>query len=232
MATAGDIITRSLRLLGQVGAGEDPDDDELADGLTALNALLDSWRNERLMCYATQTESLTLSSATASYTIGPGGTLSTTRPVDIEDAWIVASSVSYPVRMVSDEEYDAIPDKTGESDWPTKANYRGTMSTGTLYVWPVPNATRTMNLRTRVILTSFSTTGDTVTLPPGWQRALAANLAIDIAPEYETSPRPEVVMMARESKAAIKVTNSAPHEVVTDLALLFPGRSASILTDQ
>ena len=94
MSTAATIIARSLRLLGQIEAGGTPSSDEYADGLTALNAMVSSWNNDGLMCYARQTESLTLSASTASYTIGPGGTLNTTRPVAIEGAWILSNNIS------------------------------------------------------------------------------------------------------------------------------------------
>ena len=103
MATAATIINRALRLLGAISSGASADTDEMADGLIALNAMIDSWNNERLMIYAIQDESLTLVDGQASYTIGTSGNLNTTRPVSIEGAYVRASSLDYPVRILNEQ---------------------------------------------------------------------------------------------------------------------------------
>lgn len=231
MSTVQTRINRAARLLGQLQSNTDLGTNESADALVALNAMLDSWRNEELMCYATQTESLTLSASTVSYTIGPGGTLNTTRPVEIQDAWVVVSNISYPVRQITDAEYDAIQDKTATADWPDRFNYRPTMSTGTLYVYHAPNATRTMNLRTRVVVAAFSAVSSTVTLPPGWEEAIDTNLAVRLAAEYEMQAPPDVVDMARAAKASIKRMNSQPIKAYTELPVLVGRRVRNIQTD-
>jgi hypothetical protein len=210
MATAATIIARAMRLLGELESGGTPEVEEYADGLVALNAMLDTWRNEGLMCFARQEESLTLSASDASYTIGPGGDLVTTRPVLIEKAWISQGGVDYPVAIIEDDEYASIPMKATAADWPEKANYKATMPAGTLYVYPVPNATRTLKLLTQVPVTAFASTATTVSLPPGWEQAMAANLAVEWAPEFETEASQTVREMARKSKAGIKAVNHRP----------------------
>lgn len=62
MATALDVITRALRMLGAVSTGEVPSADEAADGLTTLQGMLGQWetRGVRLggavdLTYATAT---------------------------------------------------------------------------------------------------------------------------------------------------------------------------------
>lgn len=231
MATGQTLIDRSLRLLGQIGAGKDPTSDESNDALEAVNAMLDDWRNEGLMTYAFQEESLTLANADASYTIGTGGDLNTTRPVAIEAAWIVDDDVSHTVLSMTEDEYAGIADKTTSGDWPTRYLYRPTMATGTLIVWPVPNATRTLKLRTRVPLAALSLAG-TVSLPPGWEKAISANLALEIAPEYEVSPAPEVIKMAQEAKANIKRINHRAIKASTGIEHIGSGGYGNILTDQ
>ena len=232
MATAATIISRAMRLIGQVGSGESPTTAETADGLTALNALLDSWRNKRLMCYAMQEETLTLAASDGSYTIGPSGDLNTTRPVSIEHAYIVVSNVTYPVQMVNEAEWATIPQKTSEADWPDRALYRPTMATGTLLVYPVPNATRTMKLVTRVVLTVFSASSDSVSLPPGWEDAMAFNLAVALAPEFETVASNDVKQQARDSLAAIMKINRDRKILDSELGPLLSGYSARITTDE
>lgn len=232
MATVQTVCNRAGRLLGVLASNTAMGSNESADALVALNALLDSWRNDSLMCYAHQEESLTLSASTTSYTIGPGGTLSTTRPVAIDQAWVVVSNISYQVQLIQDSEYAALPDKTATADWPYFANYKASMSTGTLYVYPVPNATRTMKLLTRVVVSAFSAVTDTVTLPPGWEEALAYNLAVELAPEYEVEPSATVMGRAQMSKATIKRINAAPIKTATELPALISRATHHILTDQ
>ena len=234
MATAATIIERSLRMLGQIGAGEVPTDDEYADALEALNAMLDSWRNERLMCYSKQQETVTLAVGDSGYTIGPAGDLNTTRPIAILGAWIRDGDIDYPVRLINEAEYEAIPAKTTRADWPDRLLFRPQMPSAAILVYPVPNATRTLILLTQIPLAAFTSTSSTVTLPPGWERALAANLAIEIAPEYETEAPPAVRKAAAESLAGIKRSNiySQPRTTATELGAMFAGDRGTILSGE
>lgn len=219
------IVNRSLRLIEKLSAGNSPDTDDSGDVLVACNAMLDSWRNEDLMCYALREESLTLANADASYTIGSSGDLNTTRPMDIEAAWIVDDDISHPVRIITDDEYAAIADKTTSGDWPTVANYKASYPLGTLTVWPVPNGTRTMKLLTKVPFSALAL-ADTLAVPPGWEDAIASNLALRIAPEFGVAPSQDVRDMARETKGNIKRQNIKPLRSKSELVGLVGGGSA------
>ena len=234
MATAATIINRALRLLGAISSGASADTDEMADGLIALNAMIDSWNNERLMIYAIQDESLTLVDGQASYTIGTSGNLNTTRPVTIEGAYVRASSLDYTVRILNEQEYADIAAKSSESDIPEYCYYKPAMtsSQGVLYVYPVPTSANVMHLLTRTPFTAFASSATTVTLPPGYEQALAYNLAISIAPEYQVEPSASVVRMANTSLAGIKKTNSRPVKLYTELPALVGSGRSNIITDQ
>jgi hypothetical protein len=230
MSTAANIIERAMRLIGQLPAGGTPTVNEYADGLVALNAMISSWNNDRIMCFATREESLTLSSGTASYTIGPSGTLNTTRPVAIEAAYVLSNGVSYDVDVITDAQYAGIANKTAQSNFPEVIYYQPSMSTGTLYVYPVPNASATLKLITRTPLAAFAATSDTVTLPPGWEEALTYNLAVRFAPEFDTEAQPSVVQIATTSKASIKRANTKPAIMDGQIADLASGGSFNIFT--
>lgn len=223
------IVNRSLRLIEALSAGASPTTDESNDVLTACNAMLDAWRTEDLMCYALREESLTLANADASYTIGAAGDLNTTRPLDIEAAWIVVDNISHPVRIITDGEYAAIPDKTVSGDWPKKANYKASYPLGTLTVWPVPNATRTMKLLTKVPFSALALV-DTLAVPPGWEDAIVSNLALRIAPEFGIAPAQEVRDTARETKANVKRSNVKPIMASSELAVMVGQSCSNILT--
>lgn len=232
MSTVATIINRAMRLIGQVGAGETPTTVESADALVSLNALIDAWANDGLMCYANREEQVSMVASQASYTIGTGGDLNTTRPVEIVAGYVRENGYDHPMTPLSSQEYARIVAKTTESDWPTSYYYAPSMSTGTLYVYPVPNnATHKIRIVTRVPVSQFSATTDSVTLPPGWEEALATNLAISIAPEYETQASAAVVAAAGRALAAIKSINSRPVKSFRDLGLLLQRRSGHILWD-
>lgn len=230
MAAVSSLISRAMRLLGQLPSGGTPTDAEYADGLVAVNGLLSSWCNEKLMAYAEDGLTLPLTAATSVYTIGPSGTLVATRPVKINIAYILDNSISYPVKLLTEAEYFAIPDKDTAGSWPTVAWYDPLMPNGALRVYPVPNATRSLKLLVRTPLTVFAAVTDTVSLPPGWEDAIAFNLAVRWAPEFETAASAEVVAAAKETKASIKRVNSTPILADTDLAGLFPSSSFNITT--
>jgi hypothetical protein len=230
MATFQTLSDRAMRLIVQIPSGSSGTSQETADNLIACNAMLDSWRNERLMCYALRDESITMVVSQTSYTVGSSGDLSTTRPVKILDAYIVYSNISYPVRILTPEEYDAVPDKTSTGSWPNAIVYYPTMTTGTVTVYPVPNAASYLHILTETPLTGFTAATDTVSLPPGWEEAIATNLAIAIAPEYETEANSTIRKMAAESKANIKRVNSRPSKAYTELPALLGARVGNIIS--
>lgn len=230
MATVTTIINRSLRLIGQLNSGESGTAQELADGLEALNYMLSSWRNEKLMCYAIRDESITISSGNASRTIGATGNLVTDRPVRIESAYIVYQNSSIPMIQMSAAEFAAISYPSATATYPNYFYYRPEFPDGKVLLYPVANASSVMHILTWTPVTAFAAVGTTVTLPPGWDDALSSNLALHIAPEYEVEPSNTLLGMARNSKSAIKKINSKPIKLYTEIPLLTGGSHSNILT--
>ena len=67
--TAQSIISKSMRILGLIESGESPTSAELADGLTSLNSLIDSWQADENFHFYQADEAFTLS-AKGTYSIG------------------------------------------------------------------------------------------------------------------------------------------------------------------
>ena len=207
MATAQTLIDRACRLIGAVSSGESPSTAEPADGLIALNAMMDSWNTDRLTIYALTDVTKTLVANDASYTIGSGGDINTTRPLRIDGAYVTEGSTDLPVEVISAAAWDAIADKTVTSNFPSLLYYEPSYPLGVVKIWPVPTDTNVLTLSVESQLTSFATAATSVSLPPGYERAIAANLAIEIAPEFGRPVPPEVLQLARSSLAAIKRRN-------------------------
>lgn len=222
MATASAIIRRALRLIGAIAAGETPSANEQADALEALNAMLDSWRTSSLSVYALRDETLTLTGA-ASYTIGTGGALNTTRPVRIASAYERIGTTDYPVRIASAAAWYELAAKSTTSDVAEWLYYESSYPLGTLYLWPKPT-TGVLHLVTWVPLTSYAAAND-VALPPGYQDAITYNLAVRMAPEYGRPVTPELAAIARDALSRLERVNFRTPVMSTGLE---GGRKADI----
>jgi hypothetical protein len=174
-----------------------------ADGLVALNDLLDSWSNDSLMIYARTDESFPLSAGVSTYSIGTGQTFNTTRPVSLIDGCFTRFAPQYdePLSLITDELYNNITDKTSLGR-PRQLNYSNEYPYGEIKLFPVPDQNYTLHIISEKILTNWTLYQD-VTLPPGWNRALTYNLAIELAPDYGQPLTDAMVSVAREAKGNI-----------------------------
>ena len=78
MTTPLDIITRSLKDIGALAAGEVPTADEAQDGLDMLNDMIDQWSNESMMVFYRTEIIFNTVQNTVQYTLGPGGSVGAT----------------------------------------------------------------------------------------------------------------------------------------------------------
>jgi hypothetical protein len=73
-----DIITRAMKDIGAVAAGEVPTADEAQDGLDMLNDLIAQWSNENMMVFYRSEIIFQTTQNQVQYTIGPGGQMGAT----------------------------------------------------------------------------------------------------------------------------------------------------------
>ena len=211
MATPSTMIIRALQLFGEKSIGGTLSSDEQTAYLAALNGMMESWSLERLMCYQIVQESRALTASVGSFTIGSGGTWNTTRPTRIVDPCFIRDSggIDYPVELIDEVAYGRIVLKTVDGSIPAYLYYDAAYVAGlaTIYIWPEPSASLTLYINSWKQLQTFALISTTLVLPPGYERAIIYNLAIELAGGF-TSVSPEVAKIARESKAAIKSVNA------------------------
>lgn len=234
MATPSTMIIRSLQLIGEKGIGETLTSDEQTAYLAALNSMMESWSLERLLVYHILDEVFTLTAGDGSYTIGTGGDFDTARPLKIEGAVIRdTDDADSGVEILGADAWRRIVLKTSTGNsYPSYLYYdpQYTSARGVINLWPEPQAGLELVISSWKQLQTFAAISTTLALPPGYERAIIYNLAIELAGGM-IEPAPSVVKIARDAKAAIKRVNVPDMSMTLNPALAGVGRGgASILT--
>ena len=237
MATANDAITRALKALGTLGRTEVPNAQDFTDGLYAYNQLLESWSTENLMSYATLQRSFSLVANTQSYTIGSGGVINVTRPIDITQAFVRDSNgQDHGLTIVSREIWNNIGLKTNTSEYPHTMFYDSTYPLGVIYVFPVPTSALTVFYDSVLNQVTASTGTVSISMPPGYERTFVSNLALELMANGFPCLLNEVqlaalIKTASEGKANIKRANIKETISALDRALTALGGSYNPYTD-
>lgn len=206
MASAQTLINASLRTLGVLASGETATAEESSDALDTLNRMMESWRLERLSAYALVNQSVAWAANLSSKTMGTGGDWNIVRPVKIESAnWLDSAGTVFPLESATQEAFATLDSLVGT---PMQYCYESTYPLATLRLWPTPDAAGTAVCVVRVPFSAL-VLGDTISLPPGYERAMVFNLAVELAAQYGIEPPPSVVAMAKDAKADIKRNNMA-----------------------
>lgn len=223
--TAGDQINRALRMLGVLAEGETPSASASADALLALNQMIDSWSTQNLSVYATSDQTFTWPASQATRSLGPSGNFVGFRPVILDDTtYFVIDDISYPIRIVSEAEYNAIPTKETSTGYPLVMMLNPKIPDLEMTLWPVPNVALEMHFISGVVLAQPALLTTTLAFPPGYMRAFAYNLALELAPEFGTDPPKDVRRIAASSKHDIMRINSPIDTLQMPGGLVGPSR--------
>lgn len=220
--TGTSIVKSALRAIGAIASGEILKASELADGLEALNSMLDSWNSDSLMIYSAARETFTLTIGLNPHGIGIGSDLSTTRPKDIGLAYVALSDgTEIPVSIITKEQYAAIPQKTIAGQ-PIALYYDSNFTNGNVYLYYVPDQAYTLVLyNSRPLQQVDATTA--FSLPNGYAEALKWNLAVKLAPEWGKASDKGLGLIAAQaanSKADIERANYKPIQMTCDEAAM------------
>ena len=217
MATAGETINGSLRLLGVLAEGETPSAETSQDALRAMNQMIDSWNTERLAVFSTQDQVFTWPAATLSRTLGPTGNFVGNRPILLDDATYFkdpSSGVSYGIKMINQQQYDGIAVKTVSSTFPQVIFTNMTYPDIEMFIYPRPTRDLEWHFISVEELTQPATLATTLSFPPGYLRAFRYNLACELAPEFGEEPSPQVQRIAMYSKRNLKRINN-PDDIMS-----------------
>lgn len=213
MSTASDIITSAGRAIGYLGRTQVLTAADANDGLTCFNRMLDSWSLESLMSYVTIQGSFPLVINKQTYTVGTGGDINATRPLDIITAFLRdVNNIDYGMDVVPRDKWDRIGQKNITSQIPDTLFYDSQFPLGVINIFPLPLLAYTVfyNYTTNQVDPAALTT--TISMPLGYERAYVLNLALDMMNFgfpclLDEKGLSNLMMKAAEAKANVKRMN-------------------------
>jgi hypothetical protein len=206
--TARDIITRSLRIVGVLGAGETASAEDAADSFVALNSMIDSWSIDRLFAYNIVQSSFPLTAGTARYSIGNGGTFNTIRPNEIEYAFARdVNNLDWQIDIITQEQYAAILLKNVGNTYPNVLWYDPEYPLAYVNLYPLPGVNLTLYLGIWSILTQFATLDTQISFPPGYEDAITFSLAERLGVEYRMPVGADAQQIALKARARVQGNN-------------------------
>lgn len=238
MSTTGrQLVEKVLKKAGILATGENASADEASDALDSINLMLDSWSTHKLFVYKIEEESFSLVANQSAYTMGSGGDFNTTRPQEIVAAVVRDSNgakpVDFPIRRIALREYAHTPIKGTTSDYPTELYYDGGNPLQTIKLYPTPSYAHSLVLWSLKPLTRIASLDTELAFPPGYERALVFNGAIEIAPDYGVDLPAIVGVNANDAMAAIKRANNKGVNVLrVDTGLTASGGRFNVYTGE
>jgi hypothetical protein len=150
----------------------------MTQAIIALNSLVKSWQSKQVFLWTLRDFVQTLTANVASYS------LAAVEPplYAIDRAYLRIDNIDTRIEAASWRQYWDIQDKTSKGD-PTMVAIN-TQLTPTLYVWPVPQQTRTIYYTGIVKLKDFDTANGNPDFPVRYVDALTFGLAHALSFEY------------------------------------------------
>ena len=218
MTTAQDMVSYALEKIGAYAAGETLTAADLSRAMTVLNAMIDSWSNEALTTFAIKEQSLPLVVNQLTYELGPGGDLED-RPIRLiygpGAAYLTdVNGNRYPVAVYPQDKWNELWNLTQiNATIPSVIFYDPQYPVGILKVYPLyaGGLGMTLYFDSYLKLSSFALPTTTVSLPPGYEKAIQDNLAIELWPFFKpdgSMPGELLFRQAAESKANVKRSNT------------------------
>jgi len=243
--TVLELISLSLKDIGVLGQGQTAGGSQANDALTSLNMLIEAWSTNRLLTHVIKRVTWTIANGTASYTVGTGATINIARPSTMNYqgcnvTYIDTASnaeIELPLFMLTDDAYQAIPQKPLAATYPTSWYYNPTYTSsaapyGTLTLWPVPNVSTLTGVFYAPVAATTVALADTIALPPGYTRFYRWNLSEELLSAFAVPDQiaQRVMAKARETKGDIEKVNTRLQDLGFDLALIPNAQNSNVYT--
>jgi hypothetical protein len=186
--TRNQFIEAALRKLNVIALGQTPEAEDYTNGAVAFNALIAEFRSLGMPLWARASYTFALTLNTFSYSIGTSQTFNTPYPLKVLQAYRVDSgnTTRIPMEIQPDYNYNLYPASSGGR--PIQLSYQPKVNTGTIKVWPIPDADAVANSTVTIVYQRpteyMSSSTDTLDMPEEWYNAIIYNLASRLAPEW------------------------------------------------
>ncbi len=230
MTTVLDVVNLALFDAGVVGTGQVASAQDSNLAFRRLNFMLGAWQVERWLVYHL-VDVAKVSTGATSYTVGSGGDFNVAvAPDRVEAAFFrqliqsAPNQIDYPLeQLMSREDYNNIALKQLQS-FPSYFFYDSNHPTGTVYFWPVAQATiYEMHLSLKAVLNQFTSLAQTISLPLVYFDALYKNLAVMLRDAYDLPPKPMLVMGAKAALNQMRKANNQISRLTMPNDLVRPG---------
>tara|TARA_R100000008_G_C3569327_1_gene161068 strand:+ start:80 stop:790 length:711 start_codon:yes stop_codon:yes gene_type:complete len=206
MTTARDIIKGALRKIHKLGSGQSLAPEDASDALETLNDMIATWSIEGGLIFTETKETFPVSGGAVSYTIGSGGDFDTVKPVKIFSMTYTQGSIDYKLRQYDNISYSRIADKD-QQGIPEVFYFNDNYPLAEIFFYYAPS-NGSVTIYSEKPLTEFTSLDAELDMPAYYRAALIYNLALWLAPEYETQPSLQVVNVAKSSKKALMGQNN------------------------
>lgn len=214
---AREIATAALEMIGVVAIGDTPEAEHSAKALEQLNLMVKTWgASPAPKLWLVSEGAVTLTASNAAYTASP---VSLARKVlSIRRR---TSSIDTPLEMLSRDEYDDVPNKSGTGT-PTSFYFDPQRATRTLYVWPAPSSavasSTTLRMTYLRVIEDLDSLNDDFDLPQEWLEVLQYGLAARLALVFrmhlaDPVGAAEIKQRAQELMAQLSAYDDEPSSV-------------------
>lgn len=194
--TVRQAATLALKLLSVVSEGNPPTDEQLNDAVNVINWNIDAWNADGSIVFALKQNITQLTTLKQIYQIGPVSPINayTTpdiivplRPLKLYSAnftYLSQPQLELPMYILSAEEWADIRVKQIYTTISNKVYLDEQYPVGNIYMWPIPTNTFTLVLWYWDGLNSNCTLDTVLQYPPGYEKAIIYDMAINLAPMF------------------------------------------------
>lgn len=211
--TVNMLITGALKGSGVLGVGQPASAEDVNDAMFQCNLMLAQWNRKRSLIYHL-VDVVCTSNGAESYTVGAGGDFNTPRTDKIDSAFFrqlvpwSPTPVDYPLEIYkAREDYNLIALKS-MGTWPRLAFFDSGFPMGSLFIWPVPQASLyEIHISVKQALTSLTALNQSIVLPEEYYDALFWGLAQRLRPLYQMGPDAQVDRFAASALRTLRGAN-------------------------